>query len=301
MSSAFIRRSFMVAQASRTSCMMLNNQTTKRTIHSIQRPLFTPFLRTQTSSNNNNINVSNQQQQRHVQTRTNTVAPHKKIRVALLLSDPQNNILLIQKAQLQQQRSTENLDKQQSHISQVPSLLLKSQLHDDPRKAIVQYANEELWLDVDEQSILPFTVLESSSMVATEEQVLVYFVKVKRYFDPEAPLLDERGAPLSHLVLPKERQLVIQHFTEDQIVRNLSTNVYNTAELSAQRNQAQKQGQKQMVNLVDTLSVAILGKYIAERQENMYEAKSYFMKLRYGIVSFLLGAGFMTVLIGASF
>ncbi len=175
---------------------------------------------------------------------------------------------------------------------------------DDPREAIIQYANEELWLDVDESVILPFTQFVTidnkfiSNVVGSNrcvnEQVLVYFVKVRRYFDPNEPLLDEHGRAIEHLVLPKERSLVVQCFTEDQIVQNLASNVYVNAANNNNKNSAaeavtttEKQ-RKRTANVFDTLSIAVLGKYLVERQENMYEAKRYFAQLRDIVLSSLL-------------
>lgn len=177
---------------------------------------------------------------------------------------------------------------------------------DDPREAIIQYANEELWLDVDESVILPFTQFVTtidnkfiSNVVGSNrcvnEQVLVYFVKVRRYFDPNEPLLDEHGRAIEHLVLPKERSLVVQCFTEDQIVQNLASNVYVNAANNKNDNSAaeavttttEKQ-RKRTANVFDTLSIAVLGKYLVERQENMYEAKRYFARLRDIVLSSLL-------------
>ncbi len=179
---------------------------------------------------------------------------------------------------------------------------------DDPREAIIQYANEELWLDVDESVILPFTqfvtidnkfISNVGSNRCVNEQVLVYFVKVRRYFDPNEPLLDEHGKAIEHLALPKERSLVVQCFTEDQIVQNLASNVYvnaannkhdnsDSSVAAAEAVTTTEKQRKRTANVFDTLSIAVLGKYLVERQENMYEAKRYFARLRDIVLSSLL-------------
>jgi hypothetical protein len=216
-------------------------------------------------------------QQRFLRKETIKSSPLVKrgVRVALLIQDLQNNIILV--------RNKVNIDKEETYITQVPNISLAknafNRIFDDPREAINMYLRH-LLIEADENGILPFSHFHTDPTL-TDEHVLIYFLKVKRYYEPEG-----------------NQDLFLLHYSIDQIIEAIGSSVYSNEASSYSR---EKTDVKKQANLTDSISITTLSKYILERHEDIYKSKEFLLKLRYSVVSFLFGCITMCFLVAGIF
>jgi hypothetical protein len=212
------------------------------------------------------------QQQQQEQQHYKPIFLKRGVRVALIIQDLQNNIILLQKKQKIINGEEEEV------FAQVPSISLSNntmrKTFEDPREALTEYMREELLLQPDDDTVTPFSSFYTNPEY-TDEQTLVYYCKILRYYES-----DEQH---------DLKQEYLRHVTIDEVNRALGNNLLNSGE---------DENNKKSLIIRDSISTSALGKFMIDRSEHIANAREYYIKIRYGAVGLVVGAGVMMFVLG---